>query len=125
MRASVRATAAKANQSTRNPSPKKGRPVAVPDAVWPALTRPAQPMLAPPRPRATVCIMSTVAEIESALAKLPVEAQCEVAAWLESRIWPAPESMFQALDEAERSLAEDGGIPVADVRTHLRQWITE
>ncbi|MFA6288254.1 MAG: addiction module protein [Opitutaceae bacterium] len=30
--------------------------------------------------------MSTVTEIESALEKLPVEAQREVAAWLESRL---------------------------------------
>lgn len=30
--------------------------------------------------------MGTVTEIESALAKLPVEAQREVAAWLESRL---------------------------------------
>jgi putative addiction module component (TIGR02574 family) len=33
--------------------------------------------------------MSTVTEIESALAKLPVEAQREVAAWLDSRLAPA------------------------------------
>jgi hypothetical protein len=68
--------------------------------------------------------MSTVAEIESALEKLPMQAQCEVAAWLESRIWPAPEAMFEAIDEAERSLAEEGGVPVEDVRKNLRQWIT-
>jgi putative addiction module component (TIGR02574 family) len=30
--------------------------------------------------------MSTITEIESALEKLPVEAQSEVAAWLESRL---------------------------------------
>ena len=32
--------------------------------------------------------MSTVTEIESALEKLPVEAQREVAAWLDSRLAP-------------------------------------
>lgn len=32
--------------------------------------------------------MSTVSEIESALEKLPVEAQREVAAWLDSRLAP-------------------------------------
>ena len=68
--------------------------------------------------------MSTVAEIESALEKLPLEAQCEVAAWLESRLWPEPPAMLAAIDEAERSLAEEGGVSVADVRKNLRQWIT-
>ncbi len=32
--------------------------------------------------------MSTVTEIESALEKLPIEAQREVAAWLDSRLAP-------------------------------------
>ena len=68
--------------------------------------------------------MSAVTEIESALAKLPVEAQCEVAAWLESRLWPETPAMLAAIDEAENSLAEEGGVPVADVRKNLRQWIT-
>jgi hypothetical protein len=68
--------------------------------------------------------MSSVAEIESALEKLPVEAQCEIAAWLESRLWPDAPVMLAAIDEAERSLSEEGGVPVADVRKNLRQWIT-
>ena len=36
----------------------------------------------------TVAALSTVAEIESALEKLPVAAQHEVAAWLETKLWP-------------------------------------
>lgn len=68
--------------------------------------------------------MSSVAEIESALEKLPLEAQCEVAAWLESRLWPENPAMLAALDEAERSLAEEGGVPLDDLRKNLRQWIT-
>lgn len=72
-----------------------------------------------------VPVMSTVAEIESALAKLPVEAQREVAAWLESRLWPETPAMVVAIDEAERSLAEEGGVPVEEVRKNLRSWITE
>jgi hypothetical protein len=62
--------------------------------------------------------MSTVGEIGSALAKLPVEAQHEVAAWLET---PA---MLAAIDEAERSLADERGVPVAEVRMNLRSWIS-
>ncbi len=72
----------------------------------------------------TVMAMSTVIEIESALAKLPLDAQCEVAAWLESRLWPETPAMLMAIDEAERSLADEGGVPVEEVRTNLRQWIT-
>jgi hypothetical protein len=32
--------------------------------------------------------------------------------------------MLAAIDEAESSLAEDGGVPVEDVRNNLNQWIT-
>jgi hypothetical protein len=68
--------------------------------------------------------MSTIAEIESALAKLPVDAQCEIAAWLEARLWPNPVAMHAALDEAERSLVAEGGVPVDDVRKNLLSLIT-
>lgn len=68
--------------------------------------------------------MSTVSEIESALEKLPLAAQCEVAAWLESRLWPETPAMLAAIDEAERSLVEEGGVPVEDVRKNLSKGIT-
>jgi hypothetical protein len=68
--------------------------------------------------------MRTVMEIESALAKLPLNEQCEVAAWLESRLWPEAPAMVADIDEAERSLAEEGGVPVEDVRKNLSRWIT-
>ena len=69
--------------------------------------------------------MSTVAEIESALEKLPADKQREVAAWLEAKLWPETPSMLAAIDEAERSLAEEGGVPVEDVRRNLSKWITK
>jgi hypothetical protein len=68
--------------------------------------------------------MSTVTEIESALERLSVDAQREVAAWLEARLWPETPAMLAAIDEAERSLSEEGGVPVEDVRKNLRSWIT-
>ncbi len=68
--------------------------------------------------------MSTVAEIEAALEKLPVDAQRAVAAWLEAKLWPEASAMTAAIDEAERSLADEGGVPVADVRQNVRSWIT-
>jgi hypothetical protein len=69
--------------------------------------------------------VSTVAEIESALEKLPVDKQREVAAWLEAKLWPETPAMLAAIDEAERSLAEEGGVPIEDVRRNLSQWITK
>ena len=68
--------------------------------------------------------MSTVIEIETALERLPVTAQREVAAWLEARLWPETPALVAAIDEAERSLAEEGGVPVEAVRQNLRAWIT-
>jgi len=67
--------------------------------------------------------MSTVTEIEFALEKLPVDAQREVAAWLEAKLCPET-PMLAAIDEAERSLSEEGGVPVEEVRQDLRSWIT-
>ncbi|MDR1283647.1 MAG: hypothetical protein LBK99_22925 [Opitutaceae bacterium] len=65
--------------------------------------------------------MSTVAEIENALEQLPVEQQQEVAAWLESRLWPTSSAMLEAIDEADRSLATEGGVAVEDARKNLAQ----
>jgi len=70
-------------------------------------------------------VLSTVAEIGSALEKRPVAKQREVAAWLEARLWPETPAMLASIDEAERSLAEEGGVPVEDVRRNLSQWITK
>lgn len=72
-----------------------------------------------------VVVMSTVAEIESALEKLPIDMQREVAAWLEAKLWPETPAMLAAIGEAERSLAEEGGIPVEEVRRNLGRWITK
>jgi len=65
-------------------------------------------------------VLSTVA-----LEKRPVAKQREVAAWLEARLWPETPAMLASIDEAERSLAEEGGVPLEDVRRNLSQWITK
>jgi len=69
--------------------------------------------------------MGTVTEIESALEKLPEESQRQVAAWLEAKLWPETPAMYAAIDEAERSLVEEGGVTLEDARQNIRQWITE
>jgi hypothetical protein len=43
---------------------------------------------------------------------------------LETKLWPKTPAMLAAIDEAERSLAEEGGVPVEDMRRNLHQWIT-
>ena len=72
-----------------------------------------------------VTAVSTVAEIESALEKLPVAKQREVAAWHEAKLWPETPAVLASIDEAERSLAEEGGVQVGDVRRNLSQWLTK
>jgi hypothetical protein len=69
--------------------------------------------------------MSTLTEIEAAIEKLPPVEMQELAQWLAARL-PGGETpqMLAAIDEADRSLAEEGGVPVEDVRRDIRQWIT-
>ena len=68
--------------------------------------------------------MSTVAEIETAIETLSPAQQRELADWLNARLIEETPAMLAAIDEADRSLAAEGGVPVEDVRRSLRQWIT-
>ena len=69
--------------------------------------------------------MSTVAEIESALDKLPPAQLREVADWLADRLWAkeAP-AMLAALDQGIRSLETEPTVPVEDVRRKIKTWTT-
>lgn len=73
---------------------------------------------------AIVPAMSTVAEIETAIEKLSPAEQRELADWLSSRLIEETPEMLAAIDEADRSLATEGGVPVEEVRRNLRRWIT-
>jgi hypothetical protein len=66
--------------------------------------------------------VSTVAEIEAAIEKLPSSEQRELARWLEERLMQeeSPE-MLAALDEGVRSLDEKGVREVT--RTELEQKV--
>ena len=68
--------------------------------------------------------MSTVPEIESAIETLTPAQQRELADWLAARLIEETPEMLAAIDEADRSLAAEGGVPIEDVRRNLRQWIT-
>lgn len=72
-----------------------------------------------------VAAMSTVAEIEAAIVKLPVAEQRELARWLEERLLQeeSPE-MLMALDEGIRSLEEKGVREYSrgELENKVRQW---
>jgi hypothetical protein len=69
--------------------------------------------------------MSTVTEIEAAIARLPALQQREIARWLEERLLEeeSPE-MLAALDEGIRSLEEKGGREYtrAELEAKVRKW---
>ncbi len=69
--------------------------------------------------------MSTVAEIEAAIVKLPAAEQRELARWLEERLLQeeSPE-MLAALDEGIRSLEEKGVREYSrgELENRVRQW---
>lgn len=68
--------------------------------------------------------MSTVDEIEAAIEKLSPMEQSKVADWLNSRLVQESPALLAAIDEADHSLAEEGGVALEDARKNLRQWIT-
>ncbi len=74
--------------------------------------------------RRIVAGMSTVTEIESAIERLSPEEQRALAEWLNARLIEETPEMLAAIDDADQSLATEGGVAVADVRRNLRQWIT-
>ena len=68
--------------------------------------------------------MSTGTEIESAVEKLSPGEQRGLADWLNARLIEETPEMLAAIDEADRSLAAEGGVAVEEVRRNLRRWIT-
>jgi phosphoribosylaminoimidazole (AIR) synthetase len=68
--------------------------------------------------------MSTVAEIESAIEKLSVTEQRELADWLNSRLIEDTPEMLAALDAGIRSLETEPKVPLEDVRRKIKAWAT-
>ncbi|MCF3648958.1 hypothetical protein [Synoicihabitans lomoniglobus] len=69
--------------------------------------------------------MSTVDEIEAGIEKLTPTDKSRVADWLNTRLVTETPAMLAAIDEADRSLIEEGGVSVEEARRDLRRWITE
>lgn len=70
--------------------------------------------------------MSTVTEIEGAIAKLTPAEQREIALWLEERLLSeeTPE-MLAAIDEGIRSLREKPLVPLEEVRRQISGWASK
>ena len=69
--------------------------------------------------------MSTVTEIEAAIARLPAAEQREIARWLEERLLEEESpQMLAALDEGIRSLEEKGvrEYARAELEEKVRKW---
>jgi hypothetical protein len=68
--------------------------------------------------------MSTVQEIKDAILHLPPEDRESLRHWLDDTAEETPE-MLAAIDEGLRSLREEGGIPIEEVRKNIAQWATK
>ena len=68
--------------------------------------------------------MSTVIEIETAIEKLSLEEQSEIAGWLNSRLIAETPAMLAALDEGIRSLENEPTVPLEQVREKIDTWVT-
>ena len=71
--------------------------------------------------------MSTITEIQDAIAKLPADEKSALAAWLQSQEEPimseAEEAALLArLDKAATELDAGKGVPAARVREQIRGW---
>lgn len=68
--------------------------------------------------------MSTIAEIEAAIEKLPSEEQRELAQWLNSRLVEETPEMLAAIDKGIRSLETEPKVPLEEVRRKIKAWAT-
>jgi hypothetical protein len=69
--------------------------------------------------------MSTVAEIEAAIARLTPTQQREVADWMAEQLVPEETpAMLAALDAGIRALETEPTIPAEEVRRKIKAWTT-
>jgi hypothetical protein len=74
--------------------------------------------------------LSTITEIQEAIAKLPPQEKSALAAWLrsqdEAHMSEREEAaLLSALDKAARELDEQRGVPIGRVREMVGQWLTK
>lgn len=68
--------------------------------------------------------MSKLTEIQEAILQLDPREQQVLRHWLDETAEETP-GMLAAIDEGLHSLATEGGVPIAQARHHLRQWISK
>ena len=71
--------------------------------------------------------MSTLAEIQDAISKLPKEEKDALSVWLSSQSAPDlnpadEERLLQSLDEAMRDVDAGKGVPLDEVRKRVALW---
>jgi hypothetical protein len=71
--------------------------------------------------------MSTLAEIQEAIIRLPQEERLALSAWLDSQDQPAlspqdEDKLVRSLDEALRDLDNGKGIPLEEARKLVGAW---
>ena len=71
--------------------------------------------------------MSTIAEIQEAIQKLPADEKSALAAWLQSQEEPIiseveEKALLTRLDKAAAELDAGKGLPLACVREKIRGW---
>ena len=71
--------------------------------------------------------MSTLAETQEAIIRLPDEEQNALSLWLDSQRAPQmsardEEVLLRSLDEAIRDLDAGKGVPIGEVRKQLASW---
>jgi hypothetical protein len=72
--------------------------------------------------------MSTLAEIQEAVTRLPDEEKKALSVWLNSQTTPdigadEEQRLLQSLDEAVRDVDAGKGVPMAQVRNFLASWV--
>ena len=71
--------------------------------------------------------MSTLAEIQDAIRRLPSEERNALSVWLDAQVSPELSSqqedeLLRSLDEAIRDLEAGKGVPIEDVRKRVASW---
>jgi hypothetical protein len=71
--------------------------------------------------------MSTITEIQEAIARLPANEKSALSAWLQSQEEPVMSeaeeaALLASLDKAAAELDAGKGLPIARVREDIRRW---
>jgi hypothetical protein len=74
--------------------------------------------------------MSTLLEIQEAIAHLNVEEKSALSLWLNSQMplklaAVEEDALLRSLDAAARDLSAGKGVPLDEVRSQMRSWVTK